>query len=234
MNYIITGVSRGIGKALAEEFLSSGSGVIGIGRKHDIDHPNFSFVQCDLSVPSEVERLKVSIPKGAVTLINNAGVLGVIKRLTEQDPPDVERVLKINTVAPVLLTNLIYNSVSDKNSFCLINISSGAANRAIPSWASYCASKAALNMFSEAFYLEEKEKGFSPKVYAVAPGVVDTEMQQEIRNTSDADFSSAHKFVDLKRNNDLFTSEVVAKKLIQLINRPYDGQVFFDLRTMNS
>jgi benzil reductase ((S)-benzoin forming) len=234
MNYIITGVSRGIGKALAEEFLSSGSGVLGIGRTHDIDHPNFSFVQCDLSESREIENLKVTVPEGAVTLINNAGVLGTIKRLTEQDPPDVVRVLNVNTVAPVLLTNLIYNSVTDKNSFCLINISSGAANRAIPSWASYCASKAALNMFSETFYLEEREKGFSPKVYAVAPGVVDTEMQQEIRNTSEIEFSSVGKFVDLKRNNELFTPDFVAKKLLQLLNQPYDGKVFYDLRIMNT
>ena len=107
MNYIITGVSRGIGKALAEAFLANGHSVTGICRKNDIVHPGFSFVQCDLSQPGEVTSLKVNVPEGEVTLINNAGVLGTIKRLTEQDPPDVETVLNINTVSPVLLTNSI-------------------------------------------------------------------------------------------------------------------------------
>lgn len=234
MNYIITGVSRGIGKALAEECLSLGSTVIGIGRKHEIKHPNFSFVQCDLSEPDEVENIKINVPEGAVTLINNAGILGNIKRLSEQLTPDVAEVLNINTITPVLLANLVYNSVTDKNAFCLLNISSGAANRAIPSWASYCASKAALNMFSETFYLEEKERGFSPRVYAVAPGVVDTEMQQQIRNTSKVEFSSVDKFQDLKTNNELYSSDFVAKNLLELLSRPYDGKVFYDLRDTNS
>lgn len=232
MIYILTGVSKGLGKALTENLLAQNSSVIGVGRSHDFDHPKFSFIQCDLSDKSAVENIKISIPPAPVTLINNAGIIGEIKRLADQSKPDVLDVLMLNTVAPVVLWHKIYNLVSNKDDFTLVNITSGAANRAIPSWAAYCASKAALNMLSETFMLEEKEKGNNPRVYAVAPGVMDTSMQKQIRNSSEDDFSSVKNFIALKENDALFSPEEAANRLLQLLNKPYSGEVFYDLRSI--
>ena len=235
----ITGVSRGFGKALAELYLSKGEKVVGIGRSADIDHANFSFISCDLSDLHAVRNLKfdpiiIGSFSEQITLINNAGILGEINRLSDLKVQDVDQVMTINVSAPVILTQKIYEKIQNKDLFTLVNISSGAANRAIPSWASYCASKAALNMLTETFLLEELEKGNQPKVFAVSPGVIDTGMQDQIRAANPKNFSSVANFKALKEEGKLFTSKEAAKRLVQLIQRNHSADVFFDLRDITA
>lgn len=230
--YIITGVSRGLGKAIVEELLERNEKVIGIGRTHNFDHPNFSFIKCDLNRHEDIEKLEFPEISVQVTVINNAGVLGKIKRLSDQTESDLQELLNVNVTSPILLLKLIYSKAKDKNKFTVVNISSGAANRAIPSWAGYCASKAALNMLTETFYLEELEKGNHPTVYAVSPGVIDTDMQVQIRNSDKIDFSSVDNFKELKSNNSLFSTKEAALKLFSLLQKPFQGEVFQDLRNL--
>lgn len=233
----ITGVSRGFGKAIAELYLSKGEKVTGIGRSSRIENENFSFIPCDLSDLEAIQTINFDqimlASSEPVTLINNAGIIGEIKRLSDKDNFDLERVLTVNTSAPMLLAQLIYNKTKNKDSFTLVNISSGAANRAIPSWASYCASKAALNMLTETFLLEEIEKGNHPKVLAVAPGVIDTGMQDQIRATNPDDFSALANFQTLKKENQLFSPEEAARRLFQLIHSEKITGVFHDLRAIS-
>ena len=134
----------------------------------------------------------------------------------------------------MLLAHKIYQKIENKDSFTLVNISSGAANRAIPSWAGYCASKAALNMLTESFYLEEREKGNHPKVYAVSPGVIDTDMQVQIRSSKKSDFSSVDNFIGMKEENQLFTPQEAALRLIQLLNAADFDSIFYDLRQVET
>lgn len=230
--YIVTGVSRGLGKAIIEELLEKNEKVIGIGRSHGFNHPNFSFLECDLANPESIDMLDFPDFKGKVTLINNAGIIGNIKRLSDQLSNDLQAVLNVNVTSPIYLMKKVYSKVKNKSDFSLINISSGAANRSIPSWAGYCASKAALNMLTETFYLEELEKGNNPIVYAVAPGVIDTDMQVQIRSSHQNDFSSVNNFKELKSNNSLFSSQEAAQKLLFLLNMPFEGEVFQDLRKL--
>ncbi len=232
MIYIITGVSRGLGKAICDLLLERGERVIGIGRSHDYQVPEFTFLECDLSDSSSIEELHFPLFNESVVLINNAGILGEIGRLSEKNNNTPDLVMQVNVVAPIKLLQKAYHSTYDKAKFTVVNISSGAANRAIPSWASYCASKAALNMYSETFYEEEKELGRNCKVYAVAPGVIDTGMQQQIRNANQSDFSSVDKFRKLKEDNELFSSEEAAQRLLKLLDLPYEGEVFYDLRDL--
>ena len=228
---IITGVSRGLGKALAEYYLDKGETVIGLGRQNFIEHPNYSFFQIDLSLPTAINELDLSWVHGEVTLINNAGIIGEIGRISEMGTWDLENVLQVNAIGPMQLAKRCYN-LSSKDNFTLVNISSGAASRAIPSWAAYCASKSALNMLSETFYLEELELGRTPKVYAIAPGVIDTPMQEEIRGANPKSFSSLQNFIALKKEERLFTPSYCAKLLDQLLSKQYEGDVFYDLREL--
>lgn len=230
--YIVTGVSRGLGKAIVEELLQESEKVIGIGRSHSFNHHNFSFIECDLSNPEEVEKLDFPEFKEKIILINNAGIIGDIKRLSDQITNDLQTVLNVNVTSPIYLMKKVYSKVKDKSDFSLVNISSGAANRAIPSWSGYCASKAALNMLTETFYLEELEKGNKPIIYAVAPGVIDTDMQVQIRSSNQNDFSSVGNFKELKSNNSLFTPKETAQKLLYLLEKPFQGEVFQDLRKL--
>lgn len=230
--FIVTGVSKGLGKAICDGLLEMGERVIGIGRTNTIDHPNYSFSACDLSLPGAIDRLEIHLEDGPITLINNAGIIGPIRRISDQPSLMLEEVFRVNTIAPMELTWRIYSQVKDKNAFRLVNISSGAANRAIPSWAGYCASKAALNMLSETFFLEEKEKGWYPKVYVVSPGVIDTEMQAQIRSASQDDFSSVKKFIELKSQGQLFSPQEAAHRLFNLLEQRYSDELFFDLRSV--
>ncbi len=230
---IITGVSRGFGKALAELYLATGEKVVGIGRSAAIEHRNFSFLRCDLSDLNAIDALAVELHDEPITLINNAGILGDIRRLSDKVVADIDTVMKVNVSAPAHLLQKIYAQTSDKNAFTLVNISSGAANRAIPSWAAYCASKAALNMITETFALEEREKGNTPKIYAVAPGVIDTEMQAHIRRTDATHFSAVANFKRMKTEGELFSPEEAAKRLLLLLKKEYDGTTLYDLRTVS-
>jgi benzil reductase ((S)-benzoin forming) len=229
---IITGVSRGVGKATAELFLEKGEDVIGIGRRNSIQHPNYQFHELDLQNPSEIDGLDLEVPEEKVTLINNAGIIGNIKRITDQDNWDLPQVLDVNVVAPMLLAKKIYQGIEQKSNFRLVNISSGAANRAIPSWAAYCASKAALNMLSQSFYVEEREKGNHVEVYAVSPGIIDTDMQKKIRASKSEDFSSVEKFINMKENNELYSPEECARRLYGLLENKYLGEILCDLRNI--
>ncbi len=228
--YYITGVSSGLGKALSEKLLSEGEKVTGIGRNNSIEHSNYSFLHCDLRNHSSVSQLKLEVDQQECILINNAGMIGTIDRFSNSDHQLLQEVMQVNTISPMELAKNFYSQLKEKDNFTLVNISSGAANKAIPSWAAYCASKAALNMMSETFFLEEKELGHSPKIFCVAPGVIDTSMQEQIRNSSSEQFSSVENFKRMKAEGELFTPEEAANRLLCLINSKQKDTIFFDLR----
>ncbi|MES2588053.1 MAG: SDR family NAD(P)-dependent oxidoreductase [Bacteroidota bacterium] len=226
MIVVITGVSRGLGFALANEYLNSGFLVYGIGRSSSIKHKNFSFIKCDLSSWEEVENLEMNFPLSTeVLLINNAGIIEPIKRISDQDVDSSKEIFQINTIAPIQLIRKFSRFCENKTKLTIVNISSGAARRAIPSWANYCASKAALDLFSETFQLEEIEKGYKTKIFSLAPGVIDTEMQKNIRNTKPADFSSYDNFVNLKNDEKLLSSEFVASKIKEALEKNLFSEV---------
>src|SRR5690606_12964481 len=145
---IITGVSGGIGAALVEQYLHDGEQVIGIGRRNSTEHPSYRFVKTDLSDPEAIRKLTFDFSTAtSVTLINNAGVIGSIQRVSEQKESDAEEVLMVNTIAPMMLTQQFLTQVPFDLPLTIVNISSGAALRPIPAWSAYCASKAAINLF---------------------------------------------------------------------------------------
>jgi benzil reductase ((S)-benzoin forming) len=227
----VTGVSRGLGKAVAEKFLKEGYSVVGIGRSSTIHHDNYTFLVCDLSLQSDIDKIQFDTKCDEVILINNAGQIGHIQRISDQKQPDFEEVMQVNTLAPMYLSWSCLQQV--KGAVKIVNISSGAASRAIPGWAAYCASKAALDRFSETIQLEEKEKSRDVKVWSVAPGVIDTAMQEKIRSASIESFSSLNTFLDLKKNDELTNPQVTADKLFRLIVQEEIDRVVCSLREID-
>jgi benzil reductase ((S)-benzoin forming) len=220
MNVYITGVSKGLGKALVEFYLKDGHRVFGIGRSHSFAHPNFQFIEADLN---NVDALDIPFQvDDDMLLINNAGVIGNIKRLSDQEILDCKEVMTVNTIAPMILTANLLKQLPLNQKITILNISSGAATRSISGWASYCASKAALDRFSETIYLEEKEKGRNIRIFSLAPGVIDTDMQTTIRSSDAQDFSSLETFQNLKLNKELVRPEETAKNLAEFI-KSYPG-----------
>ena len=230
MQVFITGVSKGLGKALATEFLKLGNEVIGIGRSHSFTDKNFRFISCDLENLEHVNKLDFGKLSSSVLFVNNAGIIGEIERISEQTSSDIQSVLNANTLAPMLLCQKILKAFAPTEGLSILNISSGAGKRAIPSWASYCASKAALDIFSETIYLEEKERGRNVRIYALSPGVIDTEMQNKIRSKKTSSFSSSEAFKELKTSGELVQPELIAQKIIQLLAEEHSGEVIYSLK----
>ena len=239
--YIITGTSKGIGKALAEELLQNESNfVIGVCRSSTITHKNYRHQPLDFSdIPAVENNLqKVFLPfKDAekLVLINNAGVLGDIGYVGEGMPNErFEFVFDVNVIVPAMLMNTflkVYQQHPAKK--LIVNISSGAGKYPIDGWASYCASKAALDMLSMTIQKEQDMRGSGVKVYALAPGVVDTAMQENIREADAGRFSTVEKFREYKANNELAQPEDVAHKIIHFLNNTANYKdVVLDVRNM--
>lgn len=210
----ITGVSKGLGRETALRFLESGYPVVGIGRSHNIEHSNFTFISCDLSDTEQVNAIEFERESSAV-LINNAGLIGPLNRFLDASLQASIEVMQVNTLAVMQLTHAFFANVQQKRT--VITISSGAATRSIPGWAAYCASKAAIDRFMETVQLECQEKGLQHRLFSVSPGVIDTPMQEAIRAAKPDEFSSLVTFKELNEKNELQSPQFLAKKIESLV-----------------
>ncbi|MFL5764529.1 MAG: SDR family NAD(P)-dependent oxidoreductase [Bacteroidia bacterium] len=227
--YYITGTSRGIGKAFAEHLLENPeNNVIGISRQRSIEHPRYRHFYLDLTDVQAIQEFKFDLHANAkrICLINNAGALGFIKPIGKLSSDVIIRNYTLNLIAPSVLTNAFiecYDGLDTEK--VILNISSGAGKRPIDGWAVYCASKAGLDMFSRVVDEEQKVRATHPqesihkgfKIFSIAPGVVDTAMQSEIRNADKENFSRLEDFIGYKTNNELSEPEFVSKKYVRIL-----------------
>lgn len=231
--YIITGSSSGIGLALCKKLISNANNcVLGLARNNSIEAENFKFQALDLSDIHAVKSLlfpPLEDDYESVHLVNNAGMLGEINTLDKISQEALEDIIAVNyTAAMLLCTKFIqqYQHIAVKKT--ILNISSGAATGAYASWANYCASKAALEMLSKCIALEQQEQPFPIHCYSIAPGVVDTNMQVHIRKTPIENFPLLPKFEELYRENKLYSPDIVAEKLIEVMDHPerFEDKIF--------
>lgn len=239
--YIITGASKGIGKALAEELLADNNNrVIGVSRTCSIKHPNYRHQPLDFSDVEAVEHnlQKVFTPfpdAQKLLLVNNAGVIGEIGYVGEGMPNEqFEFIFDINVIVPAMLMNTflqVYQQLTCPK--IVVNVSSGAGQYPIDGWASYCASKAAIDMLSMTVQKEQELRGNPVKVFALSPGVVDTGMQEQIRHADQQMFSSVERFKDYKENGELASPEEVGSKIAYFLqNTDQYKEVIVSVRDM--
>ncbi len=225
--YYITGTSRGIGKALAEEALREEQvKVIGMSRSCSIEHDRYEHIGIDLADPKAVLEFGFGKHPEAerVVLINNAGTLGDIKPVGKEDDEAIFQAYDLNLGTPSVLSNKFAATYEDRDmEKVIVNVSSGAGKTPIDGWNTYCASKAALDMFSRVMAQEQKLHQEHPiKVLSVAPGVVDTRMQTDIRASKEADFSTVQKFRNLKEQGELADPGLVARKYFHILRNLED------------
>jgi NAD(P)-dependent dehydrogenase (short-subunit alcohol dehydrogenase family) len=176
----------------------------------------------DVTDPDAVERFAAEVAGrlGPIDLwVNNAGVLGPIDPVRDADPGAVATNLAVNVLGVVHGTQSFLRHRSRQA--VLVNISSGAATSAYEGWGAYCASKAAVERLTEVVALEEPDV----RAYAVAPGVVDTDMQAEIRATPVERFPQVERFRARKERGAFNSPGWVAVQLLDLafgLTRP-DG-----------
>lgn len=219
----VTGVSTGIGKAMVIELLQDNYLVYGIGRTNTINHPNYHFIPLDFRKSELVTYFRFpQLPAPSYLLINNAGIIGEILPVGELNPEHIVEVMQVNAIAPQVLMNTFIQTFMRQNvSLHILNISSGAGKRPIDAWATYCASKSAIDIFTETIKLEMESRDVKNfYIHSIAPGVVDTNMQTKIRQASPLKFKSSQRFHDLKTNGELISPEFVALKLMSIIKDP--------------
>jgi len=235
---IITGGSKGIGKALAKKYASENYAVYSLARTSSLLE-NIQNISIDLSNISETENIFTSLLKkiinqkiSSITLVNNAGRLGEISNLENLKANDISKSIQLNTTTPLILSSLFIKNT--KKLACkkqIINISSGAAKSAYQGWSVYCTSKAAIDMMTKAIAVEQSEVKNEVKCVSIYPGVVDTNMQIQIRATNESNFKNLQRFKDLKTNNELYTSDFVANSIYKIdINNQLNNGDIIDIR----
>ncbi|HSI77362.1 MAG TPA: SDR family NAD(P)-dependent oxidoreductase [Lunatimonas sp.] len=221
--YIVTGSSKGLGKALVAQLLEhSDTYVVGISRQDMPSQDGYTHLSLDLADTDKlVDALGEIFPTGnfeELTLINNAGWIGEIAPFGKLNPQGILDIHRINVVAPAILMNafaLAYSKSSAKKS--VINISSGAAGKAVDGWSGYCASKAALNQMTLVAQQEADLHKLGIRYIALSPGIIDTPMQENIRSASSENFSQVRKFQGFKADNQLSSPTETARKVIFLL-----------------
>lgn len=215
---IITGANRGLGKAFVDILIKNEEYfIISISRSQSEEQKNykptnFYFLKADLSDKSlekKIHNLKELISNKEVYFFNNASIIEPITKIENLNENDIDRMISVNIKSTMLITKYLLSHFNDQK-LSFINISSGAANRAISNWSLYCASKAFIKMFFDVAESEYKQHRF----FNIDPGVMDTNMQKSIRET---DFPEASNFKNLHEERKLKLPKEVALEILNTV-----------------
>ena len=239
---VVTGASSGLGAGLASEFASHGLQLGLCSRRPPVleSSANVVAVQLDVTDGPAVDRFAAQVVQtfGTIDLwINNAGILEPIKPLRDIGSVEYRQHIDVNVMGVFHGSRAYARHVRDRDGGgVLVNISSGAARSGYAGWSAYCASKAAVDLMTECVALEEQDAGL--RAFAVAPGVIDTAMQEKIRACTSDVFPTVDKFHQLKRDNAFSTPQDVAYGLLRLSFSPVggvagDSTVRVDLRAVS-
>lgn len=232
---ILTGASRGMGHAMAEQLIAAGHDLLCISRKTNdalAGQASRQGVSCeqwahDLSRPeSAAAKLETWLSHrdhaalASVTLINNAGLLPPIASLGGIPARDLSDALRVDLEAPMLLAGAFLRVTANwKAQRRILNISSGLGRRAMASQAAYCGAKAGMDHFSRCVALEEAGHANGAKICSLAPGVIDTDMQVQLRQPDSSQFPDVGNFIGMKDKGALASPRDAATKVLAFLAR---------------
>lgn len=220
----ITGASRGMGAGIAKDFHARGMRLALCSRSAPAlaEGPSVMTRQFDVADAGAMDAFARDTMTrfGKIDLwINNAGVLQPIAPVRELRPEDLRRNLDVNLFGVLHGSQAFLRcAVAAQGGGVLINVSSGAAWRGFAGWGAYCAGKAAVDRLTECLQLEEAASGL--RAFAVAPGIVDTDMQALIREQSREVFPDLEMFLEFKRQEAFNSIPFVAGHLLRLAFDP--------------
>lgn len=220
---IVTGHSRGLGAAIADNLLQRGLPVLGLARRENtqlaarfakglrqecLDLADSTALLAWLEGPALREFLGGA---DKVLLINNAGSLQPVGPLGTQDGRAIARSVALNVTAPLLLSNAVVAAAPAATEQRVLHVSSGVGRRPCAGWSVYCATKAALDHHARTAATDQVPGLI---IASLAPGVIDTEMQAEIRASDATKFPSLQQFQALKRDGLLSSPADCANRLV--------------------
>ena len=216
---IVTGASKGIGFELSKQLQEKGKKVIGIARTkpEGVD----SFVSADLAETNRLEEIITSIidenikVASSFTLINNAGMVDPIGLIGDVQAGIMAKAIAVNLTAPMIISNAFISRLQNfKNMKRIVNISSGAGRNPYEGWGTYCTTKAGLDHFSRVVALEQASTAHPVEIVSIAPGIIDTGMQETIRSSEEDAFPLLDQFINYKEKGLLSSAAETAGKLI--------------------
>ena len=232
---ILTGHSRGLGLAMAQQLLASGHTVLGISRQRapglaegaQAASGELMEWQADLADGAPVAQqlmawlqARAAAPWQAVSLINNAGMIPAIAPLSKSDPAELARALRVGLETPMqLCAAFLQATVSWNAPRKIMNISSGLGRMAMASQSAYCAAKAGMDHFTRCMALDEALQLQGAKVCSVSPGVIATDMQLQLRSATAQDFPNKASFEGLYAQGQLSSPEAAARRLLAFLAR---------------
>lgn len=232
----VTGGSSGIGRAMIETRPDPVSRALNLSRRPG---PDSEHVKVDLSdaggwrdAEACFAREIAAFDGERVVLVHSAGTLSPIGFAGEKDAEIYRRNILLNSAAPQILGDAFLRALGDAP-LCgvMLLIGSGASRSAYAGWSGYCGGKAATDQWVRTVGLECELRGRDRRVLCVAPGIVETAMQAEIRETPKQDFPEVEMFISLHEGGELRTSEEVAEQLWQLLAKnEFENGAVLDLR----
>jgi NAD(P)-dependent dehydrogenase (short-subunit alcohol dehydrogenase family) len=233
--YIVTGASRGLGRAIVEQLLARERVLLTISRKPDraldaaaaakgakLEQWALDLAH-DVGAAARLEAWLHGQPHdrfATATLINNAGLIGKVGPIDTSDAETLAAVLRVGLEAPMVLASAFLRATRPwRAQRRVLNISSGAGRRAIAGWAAYCAAKAGLDHFSRVTALDEQRLPNPAQIVSLAPGVIDTAMQGELRASDPSGFPDIDQFKQLKSSGQLATPAAAAARVLAYLAR---------------
>jgi len=234
---VITGASSGLGLALARTVPWSPARVIDVSRRgaHGLEH-----VKADLADPAGwsavaalFEREIAGFGGERVVFVHCAGTLEPIGFAGEVDAPAYARQVLLNSAAPQVLGDAFLRAARATAVPCfVVMISSGAARSVYEGWSAYGAGKAAMDQWVRTVGAEQERRGDHVHILSVAPGVVETAMQEQIRATPSQDFPEVQHFHELARSGALRNPLDAARDIWSLLDAELPNGAVVDLRDL--
>lgn len=237
---IVTGHSRGLGAALAADLAGRGAQVLGIARAaSEAAHAGLTEISLDLADSAALafwlqgDTLRTWLADAdTVLLVNNAGTVQPVGPLASQDPAAIARAVTVNVAAPLMLSAAVVQAMPASAAARIVHVSSGAGRNAYPGWSVYCATKAALDLHASA---AAQDDNGNVRIVSLAPGVIDTDMQSQIRATPLEHFPLRQRFDALKQTGELAAPARVARQLLDyLLSKDFGRDPIADLRQLKA